>query len=760
VNILNAPIQPNRNFEVMNIQRKHVDQNAVLDAKGRVHDGEMRQVWIRIIWIRNRADTSSKTVAMFPHIRMTVPHLRRIYRGGVLNDSICPSKDHADRIANAVCSILNRWPHPLNEKDWEDRPTSVLSEYQETRALIECLSLQCLDHSFKITPIFTDTKLNVTHGVRFMRERLSANKNGSSNMTLTWTPQVVAIPKRPIKENFVVSTSANAIDSNAIADIPDPPDWFQWHVVPFGPGWKEDERRDITKLATFANWKLFGATGTEAALHDAFREIIRPFLKPDLAKRSRRHNGPYGGRPALKVYNSGSQESIRIEPPSGVRATIQGDIPALSTAVRSGIQVAWALTQFYDTFNLGKGFFNAYQALAVAIERLGQGAVSVKEAGDYLPCLCRSFDERQVTAHVCTKCFKYSLCAYGMFTETGLFVCAHHGIQGEQTEFSLSTLKGTPFRSIICSIKGDQKLSKRYWTSEEREIYKERLISSLINDNTWSDAYNGKREFEESNWTELENKRIPALIAISVDAIYPMYVKGGRVFYHHHENTVATNASYNRLKGSDVPAIMPVYLYAAETKVCGSSPEASERWRAVNTAFDHCYMLRHLVPWARKTRFNLKLQTDDSVFEKSFLAPMRAGRFNLQEGSILPIYATRPVFKTRCHNWYSRSNKDVPKVWQMWTTGEIGQLDDLVTAMQDCPKINSRGLVVPRGTDGAPWLWRLEHMFSNHSWEFLWTEFRARYQTMNEWCDRRNETQESPATLVAEACKQWFVSHR
>jgi hypothetical protein len=63
------------------------------------------------------------------------------------------------------------------------------------------------------------------------------------------------------------------------------------------------------------------------------------------------------------------------------------------------------------------------------------------------------------------------------------------------------------------------------------------------------------------------------------------------------------------------------------------------------------------------------------------------------------------------------------------------------------------------GLPGALWLWHPEHMFQDHSWEFLQLEFEDRLRRMDRDCDwAHDHDPESAETLFLACVILWFHS--
>ncbi|KAK3696999.1 hypothetical protein LTR37_017706 [Vermiconidia calcicola] len=155
-------------------------------------------------------------------------------------------------------------------------------------------------------------------------------------------------------------------------------------------------------------------------------------------------------------------------------------------------------------------------------------------------------------------------------------------------------------------------------------------------------------------------------------------------------------------------------------------------YRDINTRLDHAWAVRTKYPWERQTR--LEIQMDEHEFSR------RKGE--MTRGYLDDQTETIP---------YSIMCKHLKK--PLWTDADRIRVNGLIGQMLD----RKQGPIqLPRGTDGAPFLWRPEHMPYDWSWAKLEGHMAWHFELLDKWCDWRNDTAETPETLFLELVWQWI----
>jgi hypothetical protein len=126
------------------------------------------------------------------------------------------------------------------------------------------------------------------------------------------------------------------------------------------------------------------------------------------------------------------------------------------------------------------------------------------------------------------------------------------------------------------------------------------------------------------------------------------------------------------------------------------------------------------------------------------------------DGKTLPINkrALAKLFRSTGEFADLRSNETLWTIqqWQI-LLNNVKQIED------DCGPngFNKHSLKLPRlGKNKIPWPWREDTCHEDVDMNFIFNEYSARLQRMNEFCNRNHTTQESAATLFLEHVVQWF----
>ena len=203
---------------------------------------------------------------------------------------------------------------------------------------------------------------------------------------------------------------------------------------------------------------------------------------------------------------------------------------------------------------------------------------------------------------------------------------------------------------------------------------------------------------------------------------------GGRAWYHHEDNVVATagwiNQAANTWLKSNLQAVRDAYAL-----VNAADPKA----QLINYRLDHLMAIRTKYPHDKEPR--LTIDMDDANFT-ACRDEMTVGVLNTPN-DVIPYSI-----------WYHDLSNPT------WTREDRQRFNTLIQQMFDRKKLNSS--VLTRSGAGAPWPWRPDHMPPSWSWAKLEAHMKYHFNLMDIWCDKHFVTDELPEQLFLELMWQWI----
>jgi hypothetical protein len=648
-----------------------------------------------------------------------------VIRGGPLDISICPTEAEARKVADEICRLLakidideNEFP---NEVDLHFSGSSFQPSFN--RALLELTALRVLRSDFD----FRDFRWVFRHEYGYYSlcpsvVRSTAPKRKSGPQPLQYeikVPIFCTNPTARFKGNWPhVQILDHTFTQESLDTLPDVPQWWGFRYnrpSRTKPGQKELLPMDsMMKLFNYMSWQLFGCVGSRDALNIAARNMVRGARE---SKVNSNHVGPFKGKLLFQFLPS--QGIFGISP--AVAETIHGTVPQFNTQLPVSA-LALALQSSFEVMEKSRDQLRMIEEAVVGIQELTLGK-SILTAANY--CKCGEDQAvRDVKMHFCMFCLRLMICSHLSWTPDGRLICLDH-FKGGTPPPTTHLQRRVYEKSRHCDDELRNPLS-----FEHRMKIRDVLVKNyIIPEVGFEDAFDGKRS---------DNLQVKAL-AMSVDATFPIHKAEGVFYVHHFNNIRLTTEFANRLKGDDIPIVLPAASEAVATKSDGKYLDDIE------LAFDHYSMIRLLIPQSKERRIEAASKTDSSWWNR-YRKMMVSGVYD----NSAPI-----------HQIYWRSFEDASS---SWSDHDITRLAKICEEIENNPKINPKKLKLLRGRcrssgkPDAPWLWIPTHMFQDHSWAYLNALFTSRFQTMDNRCDWANDHEnESPETLFLACVVLWFL---
>ncbi|KAF2429787.1 hypothetical protein EJ08DRAFT_698053 [Tothia fuscella] len=429
---------------------------------------------------------------------------------------------------------------------------------------------------------------------------------------------------------------------------------------------------------------------------------------------------------------------LTVKPSVAVKNSVKGKLPTAQFYTHFRMLIAFAVGQAYEAFDLGNGILQTWQTLCYNADAVNTGLASKEVALD------SHYD--------------------------GRMICQSHDQSHEDGELSpneLPRLSLTITRSVSNCLRNDalaQNMKRNQLDPVFKNSIKAKALSFIVDLGTqsWKCGYtNTIRNLTQDIPDRLEygirhpmNPSVDAVCPIFYDFVEqeesdserdPTVVEEPKPYYHHEKNLTVTQLALNYPHGSHPPAMIPVFQMGADIHRNGERGDIN--WANFGKAMDHCFRIRGQIPWKAKTRLALKTLPQ----KRLIMTQLKSGIWD-QDAKI-----KQKTGHDRTRAGLGTLLELAVKKWGLWDDDYIQMLNKLVDEISNDPNLNpGHGLELARGMDGVPWLWREEHQFVDHCWFWLFLEFAARLQTMDEHCDKEHDTQETPATLLVCYVVQWF----
>jgi hypothetical protein len=248
-------------------------------------------------------------------------------------------------------------------------------------------------------------------------------------------------------------------------------------------------------------------------------------------------------------------------------------------------------------------------------------------------------------------------------------------------------------------------------------------------------------------------------LRMSLEKPFPCWLDegDGKLYLHHPKNAtvtlLCTNIGIGRRGGAMIPWDKIALQLTEQTKdlkpSAGHDPSTQSEWEAFERATDNIYAIAEQVPFRTRTRTDPRNAYANQKNFKRLIQELKSGILDGQSS-----YGHGFKFRADCFSYRIRLKN--PSTFTAWTEKEIQSLIDHLKFLETSQRFNPYGLRFVRNSDGSPWFWRLDHRPTNADWTMINRDFQARYWTMDETCDWKSETTESPCTIFLLYAIQWL----
>lgn len=769
--VINRPVYKNRNYQPVKTELKTL----VLRIRGKRFNFPTRTCWISQIQDMN--DPNSPILKLYDYDDPDA------YRGkgthaGPIELHICATQAEADELMCIACKILNRMPYDMDTAWWNGVNTWSGAKFV-LRRLTELLALHVWNPDFDASDLpkpffgaggsvsYYNFASNIRTG-RFFRIR----------------PSTCVVLNQMVKERFIdILVQYERIDPMKVESLESPPDTFQYATgeIQNKVDLDDPSAQATVKLIRHLQYRLLGMCGTKSELDRFVADIVASVefttVLPDrVAHHGIRSQGPYDGKAFYHVINT--NQRIKIIPSTSLAANINGVMPNIRCYPATTVYIAYVLQQMLLALAAGMDEINVWQTGHATQDAIELGMTTVARIiATY--CTCLDHAVRLLVMHICMTCYRPQRCIDLTWNDDGLLVCAPCL---SHTDADL-LLAASAYKRVLhkrVEIRVDQDIENRLPSGDEQR--RQQTITTItdklvpmIQGYGYIDGYSTIVPlFYDSLWRDRDiHANTPSGTILrhpmqpSIENVLPFSIIDGQSEAHHVRTTILTPLCINSLKGTLPPAVLPLLKYAATLRLKdiakGSFDVAS--WEHFDRGADHIFLISREIPNMLKHRLAVTHITQE-YFDEVILPVLRNGIYNgsmgikgivsiLTRSSCVGIYAHRPGIRRSRASYRDIQRVSMPN-WPPWNDADQVLLSSWLEHYQDDPKINVSGVQLLRAADGAPWFWRKDHYFQDHSYYNLWAEMKARLQTMWEECNYAFETAESPLTLVLLIARWYF----
>jgi hypothetical protein len=511
------------------------------------------------------------------------------------------------------------------------------------------------------------------------------------------------------------------------------------------------------KTQRMCAYYLMGKAGTVQELKDAHEDTKTRWLKD----KSHVYSGPYKRKQFLNLNTDGRQWTLLI--PKHVFEDLQTNIgPPLKDLVSARIDVstndhvcmAWILQQSLDSLARGDGLVKALSSAFLAVERIKSGAMTRSEILQSY-CVCIDENASAETEHHCMRCKTIRPCSnlFREETEDGeLLKCVG--------------CRGRDFRSY----RGDRYI---YDAQIARSASKTHADETKVHTPLFSVAelvmaaqgYAGGDDYSYiCGYTdqEISTKAAdwppkwrscgvghPQAASFERPFIRYLHPDGQLVLHDPQHNFTVTQLALNIVKGGSSPSCLPLLKKCLQLRIqapdspprVGYHEDVEHEWKTLERAMDHQAVIETLSHRNNAARLQ---EGQDLTQVTEYLKMEKSG---VWDGKTLRV--TAGFFALPGGVGSSKDDKS-------WDWDVI--LND-IEQMEGDRTFNPNSLQIPRlGRNKIPWLWRTDLCPSDSDYdeEFLHVIFTRRLRMMDQKCDPKHVTDESPTTLFLEYVAQWL----
>ncbi|KAH4802782.1 hypothetical protein HBI25_207700 [Parastagonospora nodorum] len=658
-----------------------------------------------------------------------IPTNRQYFRrGGPLDLTVCPTRVGVEKVAAEACMLLNKYPLALDRSNFPNMAAGSDGKDNDSRKIIELMSLQALDRSFDFRKIryWFRNPIQPNAGQYFLRPHLIVSPNSKGAPGNSYIFFLPVFDTKPMKEDgkfanerpnawMRLRLSDTTVTKQNIEQLPDIPSyWGLEYQVPKNVSKMRSSNispDDMAKFVTYLSWKFFGFVGTREAMQTLIAELSTFRLQ----KLAPYQQGPFGGKSIF------SWNGYILGFGGHVLRTIRGAVPTIAPELPRPA-IALCMQSAYEVYKREKSTRAMMDELFVSAQELSSGGRSILSLRNH--CKCSDGIERTLEAHHCMYCLRLVICANMTWLEDGRLVCSSHLKSGSVQEPSVPTARVKVRVS---------------WLERGLESHIRIAIRNTLCTEAWIKGNN----FQDAYGVERTDTYAPSMLNVSPDAVFPLAFSDGQFWVHHPSNVALTTYFMNEWKGTEIPMVLVASSAAAKSR----HPDVY--LVDIEKSFDHFWQIRILIPYAKALRIELARKAPLGWWE-NYSRMMHCGVYDGSGG--LYQFNYRTYFQIKL----GEGDK--------WNKDKILCLDRICQAIEQSAVYNPKGLSLPRGRrspqgmPGAPWLWNPDHIYDNHDWEYLNRLFLHRFQRMDTTCDWKNDhLQECGETLFLTCVILWFA---
>jgi hypothetical protein len=484
---------------------------------------------------------------------------------------------------------------------------------------------------------------------------------------------------------------------------------------------------------------LYGAVGTFRDIQRLKDILIRPFLPVDKKttkagmSRTSDKSGPYNDtRLMYGTYESHPAQGYIIRPSTALERDVEGKLPSISILTRSKTRMAFVIQMLYTTYYNTNDALIAWRKTCELADRVSKSLLTSEEIKmNYCQC---SEDERERVTHICQRCFEEAPCVELETNEQGNLVCRQCIGDASKVEDVPADQDGYIQWKIWNLLKHDKSIAKEDCKKLAEKIWAHLQQYRLPGpDGKWRDLWaDTAREFlNRDNRNSRRSKRASAL-SLSFDGILPYTVVNGKVLYHANPANICLTAMYlNLVKGDDFPVVLGLIRQVEDMR---ASPSAQTRDNIINQ-FDHFHARssKYITPNGKVLRLKLPVRKALDAID------------HMKQLFIHPSEVPDSFIRFR-----SKTMRGAAP-WELWSEQDRATIECIIGQAE-----RQYSKVIPKGPDGAPWIWIPFHMPPDWSWHTLSVIMGGRFWRMRNLCNAKWETIDNCVTVFLELVLQYF----
>ncbi|KAK4963118.1 hypothetical protein LTR10_000746 [Elasticomyces elasticus] len=677
---------------------------------------------------------------------------------------ICDDPDQVLELGEKTCEVLNHTPAEVNW-DMKRATGSGASKvwHSQMRKFIErtALALWRADFDFRKLP-------KVFH--KHYAASSVSQKDTTTSFTVSLVDLIALVPGDSAAVQYQANMRLDNIDVNACKDQSCPPGYFV-NVSYTGTKLDMNDPEVAEKvaagcrIANKAAYDVGGYVGTNHQMRTMFRKACDTYR--DSASTStlsiiddngvldarRVFLGPYN-RPRVigKVFLERTRmisQIIRTSKPmsDSDRETLCRALLIVTSLAY--LDLAYIKQQFLNALGSGKSFVQSLFVAQIAADQVNLDMISHEDIRISLDTSTTD-SERAVMEQVCIGC-----CNIGLASE--MYRAGDGGNYDKKCFDRIGSLPVTRYGVASSLPKRINQLAVN-----DPQLDRDALLAMLvsyfvIDDLSYRDGYDG---VVASAYTDVESSSTSgrwggARVYLDMHSIEKPFSAEGKASLHS-DTAILCRYIFNRFKGVSIVAIMGWVTELLELQNLLRDNEIPPQ------VGYHALVATKLLAW--------DAFTDNAYLIQTKLAFRNEARSNtvftaeqwrtLKTESISGVWDGTLVSGQDARLWHTKASsgrKGPDGLGQTFDEETIAVLNKDIDDMQRLEKFNPYGLILPRGGDGAPYLWRPDLVPKGGvTWKSINAEMRARLCGWREKCNRKYLTVESAATLTLLYVFWWF----